>query len=216
MTGLRLIVCVLLCAAMPAFAQDVPPDHPALDARDPDAVDPLGVATGDIVYGALDAPVTLIEYASWTCPHCGAFHRQIAPGLKQRFVDAGQLRIILREYPLQGFDLAVSSLVRCQGPAAMEGLADSMFNRQKDWLNEDALQEVEAIAQEAGIDNERFETCLRDRALHQAIVERAQADQALFGIAYTPYLVLNGEVVEVPGGEAGLAKLSDLIDAALP
>src|SRR5688500_16214105 len=84
------IAATSLIVSLPAFAQD------AVPLEDLSVAGPLG----DVAQGPADAKVTIIEYASLTCSHCATFHKETYPALKQRYIDTGKVRYILREFPL--------------------------------------------------------------------------------------------------------------------
>jgi Thioredoxin len=67
----------------------------------------------ELIFGRLDAPITLVEYASMTCPYCAAFHNNVLPTLRQKYISTGKLRLVLREFPLDNLAAAASMLGRC-------------------------------------------------------------------------------------------------------
>ena len=83
---------------------------------------PLALVTGgqnveikptDMVHGSPNAPVTMVEYASMTCPHCAAFQKDIIPKLNKDYVDTGKVKVVFREYPLDGAARMASAVARC-------------------------------------------------------------------------------------------------------
>ena len=90
-------------------------------------------ATGDMVLGKADAPVTVIEYASMTCPHCATFHTEVLPKLKAAYIDTGKIKFIFREFPLDQLALRGAMLARCAGPERYFGYVDVLFRQQRVW-----------------------------------------------------------------------------------
>src|SRR5437762_12817844 len=89
---------------------------------------------GDRALGKDDAPATIVEYASMTCPHCAHFHETTYPELKKRYIDTGKVRLIFREFPLDPLAAAASMLARCAGKDKFFPLIEAFFAQQKDWV----------------------------------------------------------------------------------
>src|SRR6478736_5031450 len=103
-------------------------------------------ALGDRVLGRTDAPVTIVEYASATCPHCAAFHKDVFPQLKSEFIDTGKVRFIFREFPFDDLALAAFMLARCAPPDKYFPMIDVLFEQQKVWASKEARTELGKIA----------------------------------------------------------------------
>ncbi|HEY8536600.1 MAG TPA: thioredoxin domain-containing protein, partial [Vicinamibacterales bacterium] len=107
------------------------------DATPAAAVDPAKLAPrredGDLIMGAADAPVTIVEYASLTCPHCAAFHTKTLPKLKETYIDTGQVKLIYRDFPLDRVALAAAMIARCVEPARSFAFLDVFFQQQSSW-----------------------------------------------------------------------------------
>jgi len=150
----------------------------------------------DAVLGAADAPVTVIEYSSLGCGHCASFHDEVMPDIVKMFIATGQVRWIVRDFPLARLPLAGAVIARCQGPAAYPRLIEVLFRTQDTWMrSEDPLGELEKLARTAGIDRKRFDTCLDDQRLIAAIMERTREAQEKYGITGTPSFIVNGETL---------------------
>ena len=93
-------------------------------------------AAGQIL-GNPDAPVTIIEYASLTCPHCAQFHTEVLPELKERYIDPGKVRLIYRDFPLDQMALAAAALAHCAGPERYFSMLDVLFETQSNWAQAD-------------------------------------------------------------------------------
>jgi protein-disulfide isomerase len=148
---------------------------------------------GDKVLGADNAPVTIVEYASVTCPHCATFHQQTYPTLKSKYIDTGKVRLIFREFPTQPAPVAIAGfmLARCAGDRYYPML-DAIFDQQKSWA-QDPYQGFLRIARQAGFTQEAFETCLKDSNLAEQIQQVAQRGNTEFKVESTPTFFINGK-----------------------
>lgn len=147
----------------------------------------------DIWLGAKDAPVTMIEYASMTCTHCAAFHQETWPTLKSKYVDAGKVRFVLREFPLDPLATAGFMLARCVGPEKRNAIVDLLFTQQKNWaFVGKPVEALESTVKQAGITHDAFEACLKDQKLYDQVnQERDKAGQQ-FKVDATPTFFING------------------------
>ena len=149
---------------------------------------------GDEIQGQADAPVTIVEYASMTCPHCSHFHETTYPEMKKKYIDTGKVRFVFREFPLDPLALAASMLARCAGKDKYFPLIDAFFAQQKDWVVQKPLQPMFAIAKQAGFTQQTFDQCLANHQLEQGLVgERTRATQK-FNVNPTPTFFINGKV----------------------
>jgi protein-disulfide isomerase len=171
--------------------------RPAL-ADDPAAADLMAPnPLGEMAIGDEKAPITVIEYASMTCPHCAHFSETTFPELKKRYIDTGKVRFMFREFPLDQLAAAGSILARCAGPDKYFPLIETLFAQQRDWVVQKPLAPLMAIAKQAGLTQQAFETCLDNRELLEGIEKvRNQASEKL-GVNSTPTLFVNGK--RLPG-----------------
>jgi protein-disulfide isomerase len=148
---------------------------------------------GDKIIGAANAPVTIVEYASVTCPHCATFHRETYPTLKSKYIDAGKVRLIFREFPTQPAPIAIGGfmLARCAGDKYFPML-DAIFEQQQSWA-QDPYNGFLKIARQAGLSQERFEACLKDQKLADDIQEVAVRANKEFKVESTPTFFINGK-----------------------
>ena len=127
----------------------LPPFNPLAFAADtnpsPEDLAHAGPA-GDVMIGSDKAPVTVIEYASMTCPHCAHFSETTFPELKKRYIDTGKVRFLFREFPLDQLAAAGFVLARCAGPDKYFPLIETLFAQQHDWVVQRPLQPLLAIA----------------------------------------------------------------------
>ena len=152
---------------------------------------------GEMAIGTDSAPITVIEYASMTCPHCAHFSETTFPELKKRYIDTGKVRFIFREFPLDRLAFAGFLLARCVPSDKYFPMIETLFAQQRDWVVQSPLQPMRAIAKQAGVSQEAFDACLEDRKLIEGIEKvRSQAADK-FGVNSTPTFFVNGK--RLPG-----------------
>ena len=151
---------------------------------------------GDMAQGDEKAPVTIIEYASMTCPHCADFHAQTYPELKKRYIDTGKVRFIFREFPLDQLALAGFLLARCVGPDKYFPMIDTLFQLQKEWVVQKPLGPLLAIAKQAGMSEQQFNDCLQDKKLIDGLEDVRQRAMKL-NVQSTPSFFINGKPARV-------------------
>lgn len=163
-------------------------------------------------FGAADAPVTIVEYASMTCPHCRSFHMSVWPELKARYVDNGKLRFIIREFPFDPRASGAFMLARCAGQDKWYATVDLLFRAQDNWARAaDATAAFKQLMGMTGMDGAKVESCLSDQALLDkvnAVAERGRS----FGVEATPSFFVNGEAYK---GDYSVEALGSRIDALL-
>jgi protein-disulfide isomerase len=147
----------------------------------------------DIPLGAENAPVTIIEYASMTCPHCAAFEVQTFPKLKEKYIDTGKVRYIMREYPLDRLAAAAFMVARCAGPDKYNPLIETMFAQQQKWAVKEPIPPLMAIAKQAGFTQQTFEACINDTALLNKVQQMRDRGTQKFKVDSTPTFFINGE-----------------------
>jgi protein-disulfide isomerase len=149
---------------------------------------------GDIMIGSDKAPVTVIEYASMTCPHCAHFEETTLPELKKRYIDTGKVRYVMREFPLDALAAAGFMLARCAGPDKYETVVETLFAKQADWaMVQKPIPPLMAIAKQFGFTEESFNTCLANQQVLDDI--QAVRDHAVnkLGVNSTPTFFINGK-----------------------
>jgi protein-disulfide isomerase len=153
-------------------------------------------ALDDIAMGSPNAPVTIIEYASMTCPHCAAFEAQVFPKLKEKYIDTGKVRFILREFPLDGLAAAAFMLARCAGPDKYYPLVETLFAQQAKWAVRNPIEPLMAIAKQAGFTQQTFEACINDKEQLKKVQEVRDRAAQKFKVKATPTFFINGELHE--------------------
>lgn len=154
---------------------------------------------GDIVLGDPDAPVSIIEFASPTCPHCAQFHIQVFPYLEEEYIETGLVRYTLRAMPTPPQSLAALAFMlgRCVDESRYYNFMDAIFRTQDQWLYTDDPQQriniLRAISRQAGISDERFDVCRQDEA-ELARVQSQMEEAISLGVTATPSFFINGEL----------------------
>jgi protein-disulfide isomerase len=198
LTRRQTLAAALLVAAVPKLA---------LAQADP--------AVPDMTMGDANAPVTIVEYAMFTCPHCAEFYKDVFPKLKAEYIDTGKVRLVFREVYFNRPSLWAAMIARCAPAERYFGIADLLFAQQMDWAaqtDEQAmLGKLYAIGRQAGLSDKEMDACMQDRAFAEALVAAYQKNSAADKIDATPTFIVNGAKVDnVPWDE-----LKAKIDAAL-
>lgn len=222
------LTLALVLAASASFAQSAAPTPaptpapavsatPAPDSAAPSTVVPMDQLMAiaplpDIVQGSNSAPNTIIEYASMTCTHCAAFHDNVWPELKARYLDSGRARFILREFPLDPLATAAFMLARCAGADKRNALVDLLYTQQKAWAFVDKpIEPLLALVKQVGLSQTDFETCLRNQDLYEQVNQSRDRAAEAFNIDSTPTFFINGRKLT---GELAIADFDRAIDAA--
>ena len=166
------------------------------EKKDPDLAELMAPGPlEDISLGKADAPNTIVEYASMTCPHCAQFHKAVLPELQKRYFDPGQARLILREFPLDGFAVAAFMLARCARSDRYYPMVGALFDTQQNWAvpGAEGKEKLLLIAKQAGFSKEKFDQCLADKELFNKIVETRTRGHEKFGVDSTPSFFVNGK-----------------------
>jgi protein-disulfide isomerase len=150
----------------------------------------------DLVLGKADAPVTIVEYASMTCPHCANFHKTTYPALKSKYIDTGKVRFIFREFPLDDLAVAASMLARCAGGEKTLALIDVLFASQEKWAVREPLPALLQIGKQAGFTQATFDECLKDQKLYENILAMRERGSKDYKVESTPTLFVNGKMVK--------------------
>ncbi|MCU0910657.1 MAG: DsbA family protein [Rhodobacteraceae bacterium] len=151
----------------------------------------------EMALGSADAPVTVIEYASFTCPHCANFHETVFPQIKANYVDTGKVRFVYREVYFDRFGLWAAMVARCGGEAKYFGIVDLIYERQRDWAaGNDPAQiagNLRTLGKVAGLGDEALDACLSDGEMAQALVDTWERNRQQDGIDSTPSFLIDGQ-----------------------
>jgi protein-disulfide isomerase len=183
--------------------------QPAL-AQDPSPAELMKAGPlGEMILGDEKAPVTIIEYASMTCPHCAHFHETVYPDLKKRYIDTGKVRFIFREFPLDQLAAAGFMVARCSSQdvkSALPGLEvakvsaqryyamiETLFAQQKTWVVQRPLQPLLNIGKQAGLTETTFNECLKNQQVLDGIEDVRTRGAQKLGVNSTPTFFINGK-----------------------
>jgi protein-disulfide isomerase len=199
------VALLTLAGPLPALAQ--PPATPPTAAAQAAA---LKLTPDDRILGKPDAPITIVEYASLTCPHCGHFAVDVLPKLKAKWIDTGKAKLVLRDYPLDEPALRAAMIARCAPPDKFYAFIDTFFADQQQWvLAKDYQAALARLALLGGMNKSAFDACLANKSAEdQVLKSRLTATQAL-GVESTPTFFINGTKFDgAPEEEAMNAALS--------
>ena len=150
----------------------------------------------EMFLGNPDAAVTVIEYGSFTCPHCAAFSNDVFPLLKAEYIDTGKIKFIYREVYFDRLGLWAGMLARCQGGLRYFGVADLLYANQSDWVQKESPQEIVeamyALGRQTGLTDAQMETCIQDQPMAEALVAEFQKNFDADKVEGTPTFILNG------------------------
>lgn len=155
-----------------------------------------GEGPGDFSLGAPDAPVKIVEYASFTCPHCATFHTNVFKTLKAEYIDTGKVHFTLREVYFDRYGLWAAMVARCGGEMRYFGIHDMLFDQQAEWAAQQdpaaVVQSLRTIGKAAGLDDAALDTCLNDQAKAEAMIAQFEKNMAADGVQGTPTIFVNG------------------------
>lgn len=202
--GLGALLAVQAVSAQPATAADGPRADIAMDEM---------MRTGDMpdnVLGKPDAPVVIVEYSSLTCPHCADFHKDVLPKIKEKYVDTGKARYILREFPLDNVAAAGFMLARCVDKDKYFSFIELLYANQEEWaFKNNPIPELQKFAKQVGFTEERFNQCLADEKALKYIEWVRDRGHKQFNVRGTPSFFINGKFMK---GAATIEKFDELIE----
>jgi protein-disulfide isomerase len=193
---------IAMAAATPAFAQEAKVD--LTDLMTPPK-------EGDMVLGQDTAKVTIIEYASASCPHCAAFYTDVFVPFRKDYIDTGKVKFIFREFPHNDQAMGAFMLARCSAKEKYFPLIDIFFTTQKKWVP-DAYAQLKDIAKQTGMTAEDFDKCLKNVDVAKGIMEVRDKGDKSYGVKGIPTIFINGKLWE---GERTLADLKKYVDPLL-
>jgi protein-disulfide isomerase len=151
----------------------------------------------DMVQGQADAPVEIIEYASYTCPHCASFHADQYPQLKADYIDTGKVRFIYREVYFDRFGLWASMMARCGGEMRFFGITEMLYDQQQEWIDGGTdpaaiADNLRTIGLTAGIEPAALDACMADATTAQTLVAWFEENATRDDVTSTPTLLIDG------------------------
>ena len=159
----------------------------------------VALAPDDHVLGMPDAPITIVEYASLTCPHCAEFDRDTLPKIKEKWIDTGKAKLVFRDFPLDGLALRAAMLARCAPPDRYFGYIDVLFHSQNNWARaDDPILALSRIARLGGMSDQQFQACMSNEELQRSVAASRQTAEKDYGVESTPTFFLNGTMMK-PG-----------------
>lgn len=178
-------LAITLLALGPAAAQEATTDAA-----------PAATEIQDFTLGSPDATVEVIEYASFTCPHCANFHATIYPSLKSDYIDTGKIKFTYREVYFDRYGLWAAMIARCGGEMRYFGIVDLIYAQQSEWAASDnpavVVENLKKIGRTAGMDDATMDACMQDGAKAEAMVAHYQANSTADGLEGTPSFKING------------------------
>jgi protein-disulfide isomerase len=176
---------------------------------------PASAAPDDMAIGDAKAKITVIEYASTTCPHCARWNAEVFPAFKKQYVDTGKVRYILRELPTDPEELAVAGflIARCSGAKYFSVVDDLWRTQAQLFKDQDARAWLLRAGAKAGMDEAKVTTCVNDEAAQKQFAAREDVNMKAMEVTGTPTVFVNGE--KVGEGEIPLDKLQAVIDRQL-
>lgn len=160
------------------------------------ATEAPAITVADYGIGAPDAPVKIVEYLSFTCPHCAHFHADVYPKLKADYIDTGKVRLEYHEVYFDRYGLWAAMMARCGGEMRYFGITDILYDTQSDWAASDdpaaVVASLKKIGRTAGMDDATLDACMNDADMAKALVAHYETNFKADGIEGTPTFIING------------------------
>jgi protein-disulfide isomerase len=178
-----------------SIATEVAPmAHAATGSKDPAAG--LAVTADDHVLGKKDAPITIIEYASLTCPHCAAFEHETLPKIEKDWIDTGKAKLVFRNFPFDQAALRAAMLAECAGPEKYFNFLNALFGSQETWARaSDPSAALIRIGKLGGLSEERVQACFKDESLANKLVATRMTAEKDLDVNSTPTFFVNGKKI---------------------
>ncbi len=166
-----------------------------LEIPKPDAsFDKYEITKDDFILGMDTAPITVIEYASLTCPYCAQFHQNALPIIKKDFIETGKIRYVFRDFPLDQLALSGAMIAQCAGRDRYFAFIDALFSQQSNWARDaKPFAALSRIARLGGLSQAKFDKCIKDKDIADAILKKRLDGDKIFGINSTPTIIINGK-----------------------
>ncbi len=149
------------------------------------------------VMGKEDAPYTIIEYSSMTCPHCAHFHETVLPELKKKYIDTGKARYIIREFPLDNVAAAAAMLARCVEKPKYFDFVNLLYANQEEWaFKNNPIPALQKFSKQVGFTEQRFDQCLKDEKVLKYIEWVRDRGNTKFDVHATPTFFINGHKLQ--------------------
>ncbi len=195
----EILICLVVLLPFMAMASDVDSDQ-----------------YQDMVKGNADANFTIVEYASFTCPHCATFHREVLPYLVEKFVDPGKAKFVYREVYFDAPGLWAGLLARCASKDKYFGIVDLLYKKQDKWSlgssDKDILNGLFSIGRQVGLKDNKINGCLQNKDRSLNLIDAFLTNSKLDEITSTPSLLVNGKLIEYTNFDDLKAKLDDILN----
>ncbi len=175
----------------------------------------LDITADDFVIGDVNAPITIIEYASMSCSHCANFHVNKLDTIKKEYIDTGKVRYVFRDFPFNFPALLGSMIMHCTPNDVRYEYMNALYKLRKSWVlreNAKSKEELYKIMQSGGMTKEEFEACISNTELENKILQGIIDAQKEFNISTTPSFIINGNIVQ---GDKSLKEFRQIIDKIL-
>jgi len=157
----------------------------------------LAPRADDVILGQADAPVTIVEYSSLSCPHCAHFHNEDLAKLEEKYIDTGKAKLVIRNFPLNAPALKGALLVSCVKPEDKPKFVKVLFSMQEKWaFSNSYLDSLKQIAAVGGVSEEAFTACMNDKAKEDTIIKEVEEATKALNITGTPTFFINGSKFE--------------------
>jgi len=195
--------------ALPALAEETKPAAPAALEKKAEFV--YTAKDNDYPMGDPKAPITIVEYASLSCPHCANAHREVLPKLQEEYIDKGKALFIFRHFPLDEPALRAAQVVECAGKDRYHRFLKVLFNMQDKWARDASfIQSIKNIVSVGGMSEADVDHCVADKALEDKLLVIRKEAQEQFGVSSTPTFFINGQKFE---GEMSFDAFKSALDA---
>ncbi len=168
---------------------------------------------GERSIGDAEAPVTIIEYSSLTCPHCASFHNEILPDLKERYIETGKVRMVFRDFPLNEPAVEAAVLAHCAGPERYVGFLDVLFQTQESWASAgDTRAALKQLGKLGGLGDSQMDACFDDESMVDGVLQSRLVGQNEHQVQSTPSFVIDGQTY---AGSRSVDEFAEIIDPLL-
>lgn len=191
-------------------------DNGSLDLPDVEVAEAVTGVYGPIIYGNPDAKITVVEYASLTCPHCANFNALVFPEIKEKYLDTGLIRFEYRNFVMNSYDLAASVVARCETQDMAKKMHEAFFQTQSQWLaGPNQVDAMAGIARRLGMSRVAFDKCLADKDMQVYLGELTQHASQALKVDKTPTIFVMGDEVEGSSLDDMKADIFARLDKAL-
>ncbi|MGE3622925.1 MAG: DsbA family protein [Bdellovibrionales bacterium] len=187
------------------------------ETQPPKSIDPAQASSivPERILGKADAPVTVHEFVSLTCPHCAQFYTDVLPKLKEKYVDTGKVRFIMHDFPMDGVGLRASALARCMPAEQFYPFVEMLFKNQQTWaMSPEPDKILTQYAKLGGLPDEKAKACLTDTKMQDALIALREDASKQYTISSTPTFIINNGADKIEGAQSA-EKFSAAFDKLL-